>query len=104
MSANKITLIELLNKSLKLNDFENSINIINKMIDDINAGYFYLGGQIKMSGDHYISLDDIQKVRDINKMKYAEYGGPCNSAEAMSMRNSLFKLNLIEQMIVLHNN
>lgn len=41
-----------------------------------------------MSYDDEINLSLFDKVREINKQREVEYGGPCNSFEAMSIMNN----------------
>ena len=62
-------------------------------------GTFYLGGQIIMNPDEEITLDKIKEVRDIDRKRYIEYGGPCNSLEAMSIYIHNKYLNEMEEII-----
>lgn len=102
-----LTIFNLLN-FMPLNENENQLynfdkNIINRLNTDLDKGFFYLGGQVKMKHNDLINLDSIQKVREINEERNREYGGPCNSWEAASMYRSQKELELIEGMIKAYN-
>jgi len=58
-------------------------------------GLFYLGGHVKMTIDEEITIEKIKQVKDIDRKREIEYGGPCNSLEAMSINNHR---NLLQQM------
>ena len=73
--------------------------IIDEFIKELDEDFFYLGGQLKMKHNDLINLDSIKQVREINKKRTIEYGGPCNSFEARSIYNYNKKLETIEQMI-----
>jgi hypothetical protein len=60
---------------------------------------FYLGGHIKMTPDEEITIEKIKAVRDIDRQREIEYGGPCNSWEAMSMNNHRNLLSQMEEII-----
>ena len=60
---------------------------------------FYLGGQIKMTPDEEITIEKIKEVREIDRQREIEYGGPCNSWEAMSMNNHRNLLSQMEKII-----
>ena len=60
---------------------------------------FYLGGQIKMTPDEEITIEKIKEVREIDRQREIEYGGPCNSWEAMSMNNHRNLLSQMEEII-----
>jgi hypothetical protein len=60
---------------------------------------FYLGGQIQMTPDEEITIEKIKAVRDIDRQREIEYGGPCNSWEAMSMNNHRNLLSQMEEII-----
>jgi hypothetical protein len=62
-------------------------------------GMFYLGGQVKMKPDEEITLDKIKEVREINRKREIEYGGPCNSWEAASIYGHVNRLNQMEDII-----
>jgi len=62
-------------------------------------GQFYLGGFIKMKPDDEITLSKIEEVKVIREKRYAEYGGPCNSAEAASIWRSERQLSEIETIV-----
>lgn len=78
-------------------------NIINRFISDLDNDIFYLGGQIKMKHNDFISLDLIQKVRKIIQQRNREYGETCNSWEAASIYTAQKELEYIENMIKKHN-
>ena len=60
-------------------------HILHDMNNKLQQGAYYLGGQIKMSYDDNINMNVFDEVREINKKRLIEYGGPCNTWEAMSM-------------------
>ena len=76
---------------------------INKLLDRLKTGSFWLGGQIKMKSDDIINLDTIERVKEINKRREIEYGGPCNSFEAASINKSNSELEMIENMVKQYN-
>ena len=82
-------------------DFDKSI--INRFIADLNNDIFYLGGQIKMKSYDIINLESIQQVREINKQRELEYGGPANGFEAASIYRVKHDLHFIENMIIQYN-
>jgi len=51
----------------------------------LQQGLYYLGGQIKMVLEDEINLELFDKVREIDRKREAEYGGPCNSFEQASI-------------------
>jgi hypothetical protein len=63
-------------------------DIINDMNKHLQDNRYYLGGQIKMNYDDEINLDLFDKVREIDRKREAEYGGPCNSWEYRSINYS----------------
>ena len=79
----------------------NNLNkqVLNSYLTDTKSkwfnGLFYLGGHVKMTPDEEITIEKIKEVRDIDRQKEIDYGGPCNSLEAMSMNNHR---NLLQQM------
>ena len=98
-----LTIFNLLN-FMPLNDNEKQLynfdkDIINRLNTDLDKGFFYLGGQVKMKHNDLINLDSIQKVRVIYEERNREYGGPCNSWEAASMYRAQKELELVESMI-----
>jgi hypothetical protein len=91
-----------------LNESENELFdcdklIIKHFITQLDNDMFYLGGQLKMKHNDIINLDSIQQVREINRKRDIEYGGPCNGFEAASIRNSIIELQFIENMIIKYN-
>lgn len=103
MTATSVTLRQLLSFKPE-NDREKEIfNIQQHILDDMNfklkQGFYYLGGQIKMSYDDEINLESFDKVREIYRKKEAEYGGPCNSWEAMSINNHRNTLEETEKIV-----
>ena len=109
MNSNNLTIFNLLmfittplsDEERKIFDFDKSK--INKIIAKLDKGSFYLGGQIKMSSNDIINLDFIEKVREIDRKRFIEYGGPCNSFEAASMYEYDKELEFIEDMIKKYN-
>jgi hypothetical protein len=77
--------------------------VLNYYLDDTKKTYlngmFYLGGQVKMKPDEEITLDKIKEVREINRKREIEYGGPCNSWEAASIYGHVNRLNQMEDII-----
>ena len=99
-----LTIFNLLN-FMPLNDNEKQLynfdkDIINRLNTDLDKGFFYLGGQVKMKHNDLINLDSIQKVRVIYEERNREYGGPCNSFEAASINNHNDLLNQMEEIII----
>ncbi len=104
---NKLTLFNLFH-FMPLNEYENELYnfdklIIEQFITQLDKHQFYLGGQLKMKHNDIINLDSIQQVREINKKRDIEYGGPYNSFEYASMRKSIMELEFIENMITKYN-
>ena len=66
-----------------------SINqsILDNMKIDLDKDMYYLCGQVRLRYDDTINIDIFDKVREINKKREIEYGGPCNSWEAASILN-----------------
>lgn len=99
--TDKVTLINLLTFFQEENEVFNFDKlIIQECISNLNDGFFYLGGQVNMKANDTINLDCIKQVREINKKREIEYGGPCNSFEMQSVMKSLKQLELIESMII----
>ena len=77
--------------------------VLNYYLDDTKKTYlngmFYLGGQVKMKPDEEITIDKIKEVREINRKREIEYGGPCNSWEAASIYSHNNRLNQMEDII-----
>ena len=104
---NNLTLFNLLN-FMPLNENEKELFNFDKATiirfnEDLDNGFFYLGGQLKMKHNDIIKLESIQYVREINEQRNREYGGPCNSWEAASMYRSQKELELVENMIKAYN-
>jgi len=68
-------------------------SVLDEMKRDLERDVYYLGGQIKLKYDDTINLFLFDKVREINKQREIEYGGPCNSFEAASIyhHNKIFE-------------
>ena len=101
--TNNLTLFNLLHFT-PLNEQENMLfnfdkTIINRFIFNLDKGIFYLGGNVKMKHNDLISLDSIQKVREINERIICEYGAPRNSFDLASVYTCQKELELIEDMI-----
>lgn len=94
---NLFNFMPLNNNEKQLYDFDKSTII--RFNKDLDNGFFYLGGQIKMSHNDVINLDSIQQVRVINEQRNREYGGPCNSFEAASIYTAQKEIELVESMI-----
>ena len=83
----------------------NSLNkeVFAYYLDEVNRkyskGFFYLGGQIKMTPNEEITLEKIKEAREITKKREIEYGGPCNSLEAHSISKCKRLLNEMEEII-----
>lgn len=102
-----LTIFNLLN-FMPLNEKEKELynfdkDIINRLNTDLDKGFFYLGGQVKMKHNDIINLVSIQKVREINEKRNREYGGSCNSLEEASMYRYEKELELIKSMIKAYN-
>ena len=102
-----LTLLNLLSFTPK-NDIEKELfnfdkDSIDVFITELDKGFFYLGGQIKMSHNDIINLNCIEKVREINKKREIEYGGPANIFELISINNHIKRLEYIENMIIKYN-
>jgi hypothetical protein len=102
-----ITLFNLLH-FMPSNEYENVLFnfdklIIEKFISQLDKDRFYLGGQLKMKHNDIINVDSIQQVREIHRKRDIEYGDPCNSFEAASIRHSIMELEFIENMIIKYN-
>lgn len=105
--VNNLTLFNLLH-FMPLNEYENELFnfdkfIIKGFISKLDKGIFYLGGQLKMNHNDIINLSSIQQVREINRKRDIEYGGPFNGFEYASMRQSIMELEFIENMIIKYN-
>ena len=77
--------------------------IIDAFISDLDKGFFYLGGQLKMCHNDFINLDSIKRVREIDRKREIEYGGPANMLELVSINNHKKQLEFIENMIIKYN-
>lgn len=102
-----ITLFNLFN-FMPLNDEEKELfhfdeKYIYEFKKDLEKDMFYLGGQLKMKPNDIINLDSIQRVREIDRMREIEYGGPCNGFEAASILRHRMKLSIVENMIIKYN-
>lgn len=90
--VNTITLLNLLTFTPVNEEDKELFNfdklIILKFIKQLDEGRFYLGGQLKMNPNDVINLDSIEKVREICRKRFIEYGVPCNSFEAASIYQS----------------
>ena len=107
MESNLITVFNLFNFK-PLNEEEKELfnfqkNDILEFNTDLDKGMFYLGGQLNMTHNQVINLDFIQKVRDMDRIREIEYGGPCNSFEAAIISRHRMKLYLVENMIIKYN-
>ena len=80
--------------------FEKHGHAIQAYIDDTKSRYYgggyYLGGQIKCYPNDVISLEKINKAREMNKNAIP----PCNSFEAQSVQYCINTLYSIEQIIM----
>jgi len=74
-------------------------DIINDMKSHLQKGMYYLGGQIKMSYDDKINLESFDKVREIDRQREIELGGPCNGWEAMSINRHKMLLEETEKIV-----
>ena len=62
-----------------------------------NEGKYYLYGQLLVNYSDPITNDLLQSAININNSRYIEYGEPCNSFEAQSIRrHDIMFLNLIK--------
>ena len=103
----KITLNSLLNFVCENAEEREAFNKYSKVVSEYHnntkekyyGGHYYFGGQIRLHPDDEISLKTVEKVRQINKQKEIELGGPCNSWEAASMWNADRQLNEMENLL-----
>jgi len=107
MTTNNLTVFDLFN-FVPLNDREKEIfnidkSIVEELNDKLSSNWFYLGGQIRMNANDLISLDTIEKVREINEKRRIEYGESYNGFEAQSVRHSNKMLEAVENMIIKYN-
>jgi hypothetical protein len=105
--TNTLTIFNLLN-FMPLNTEESKLfnfdrNVINRFNILLDKGFFYLGGQIRMSHNDFINLDSIQKVREISEKRNLEYDGTHNAFRASSIYTSQKELELLENMIKVYN-
>jgi hypothetical protein len=103
MTTYKVTLSDLILFKPE-NDREKEIYTINKdliveMMKNLNDNIYYLGGQIKMTHNDFIDLELINKVREIDRQRMIEFGGPSNSWELISINNHNKMLNDTEIML-----
>ena len=73
--------------------------VLDKMKLDIEKDSYYLGGQLKMGYDNEINLNLFNIVREIDRNIEIEYGGPCNSWEAISINNHKIQLQETENIV-----
>jgi hypothetical protein len=92
---------QLSEEEQKMFDFDE--RVIKRFLSELDKGTFYLGGQLKMKPNDIINLDSVEKVREIDKKRMIEYGGPCNSFEAASMYQHNQDLIFVENMIKKYN-
>jgi len=69
------------------------------MLNKLDNNKFYLGGQIKMNKDEYITFDLINECRQENERKLKLYG-ITNSFEQIMVRNHDSCLIIIENMLI----
>ena len=74
------------------------LSVWNEMKEKLDKDTFYLGGQIKMKYDDEINQDSFNQVREINKKREIEYGGPCNCWEMHSIEHHRKMLDECENM------
>ncbi len=103
MSSQNVTLRQLIAFQPE-NDREKELyninhDVITNMNKDLQDNRYYLGGQIKMGYDDEINLDSFDKVREIDRKREIEYGGPFNSWEYISI--NYHRKNLEETEIIL---
>ena len=82
-------------------------DVLNEYLADTkftwSKGTFYLGGFIKMKPDDEITLKQIDEVKIIRAKRVEEYGGPCNSAEMVSIWRSERQLSEIEVLVKIYS-
>lgn len=105
--SNNLTFLNLLTFTPQ-NDIEKELFnfdkvVIDHIISNLDKGCFYLGGQVKMSHNDLINLDSIKRIREIDRKRETEYGGPANMLELVSINNHKKQLEFIENMIIKHN-
>ena len=104
---NKITLNTLLNFAFENDEERDAFNKYSSVLTYYDNetkqkylnGCYYLGGQIKLHPDDELSLKIIENVQNITLQRLIDYGGPCNSWEAASIRGSGEQLCQMENLI-----
>jgi hypothetical protein len=104
MSESKLTLRQLIEFQPETDREKEIYDIPQYILDDMKTKLeqrlYYLGGQIKMNYDDEINLSLFDKVREIDRKREAEYGGPCNSWEAISINQCKKILNETEKIVI----
>jgi hypothetical protein len=104
MSESKLTLRQLIEFQPETDREKEIYDVPQYILDDMNTkleqGFYFLGGQIKMNYDDEINLSSFDKVIEINRKREAEYGGPCNSWEAISINQCKKILNETEKIVI----
>jgi hypothetical protein len=105
----KITLSYLINyipnDTEKLLYEKLNIQVLKLYLEDTKRWYFkehyYLGGQTKMTIDDEITLELINRTKDIFELRLKEYGC-ANSWEVASVKQSQLLLNQMEEIVKFH--
>ena len=82
-------------------------DVLNEYLEDTKSiwsnGTFYLGGFIQMKPDEEITLSKIDEVKIMREKSIDKYGGPCNSAEMVSVWRDERQLDEIETLIKIYS-
>ena len=66
-------------------------------IEKYSDGKYWLKGQVQMTPEDKITKDKILQAEEIDKRRFAEYGGPCNALEAASIREHNYKFENLQK-------
>lgn len=60
-------------------------------------GKYWLKGQLQMTTEDKITKEKLLEAEDIDKRRFAEYGGPCNGLEAASIAHHNYKFEHLQK-------
>jgi hypothetical protein len=72
---------------------------LNDTTANYSGGHYWLKGQLHMLPDAKITEEKIQKAIEIDNMRIAEYGGPCNGMEAASINHHNYKFENLQKVL-----
>jgi hypothetical protein len=64
-----------------------------------SAGNYWLKGQLPMTPGDKITQSKLLEAEEIDKRRFAEYGGPCNGLEAASIREHTYKFENLQKVL-----